>query len=107
MIQIAQYQKTVPPHQAARIFRRKPDLYFPDTVDKCTMNGNSSVVQTPPFLRRDRESSTTLSSIWDIELQAEHKGAFKEGIQSKEAKKQAPLVHFRRCFETSNPLMFI
>ena len=97
-----------PVHRAHRTeIKRKTEVYFHDTVVKYTPNGNFSsgtVLQPPPSLHSDRESSTTLSSIWDIEVQVEQNGSLKEDVQSKEAKKEkrAPLVHFRRCLETSN-----
>ena len=86
--------------------KKRAEVYFHDTVVRYQPNGIVSagaVLQPPPSLHSDRESSTTLSSIWDIEVQVEQHSPYKDISQTKEARKEkkAPLVHFRRCIETT------
>lgn len=81
--------------------KKRAEVYFHDTVVRYQPNGIVSagaVLQPPPSLHSDRESSTTLSSIWDIEVQVEQHSPYKDISQTKEARKEkkAPLVHFRR-----------
>ena len=89
--------------QKTTVPKKRPEVYFHDTVVSHTPNGNisaRSVLQPPVCLHSDRESSTTLSSIWDIEVQSEHKDI----SQGKEIKKEkrAPLVHFRRSLRSKS-----
>jgi len=86
-------------HHKPHHTRKKGDVCFHDTVVRFTPNGSVSSLQ-PPVLHTDRESSTTLSSIWDIEVEVDQPGPapHTQSPQTKETKKEkrAPLVHFRR-----------
>ena len=87
-----------PPEQSAgpgpRPGRRRTEVNFRDSVvifqSDGGRSGQGSTELLPPNLITDRESSTTLSSIWDIEVEVEP-----VSLQLHASQKKAPLAKWR------------
>ena len=90
-------------HPSVKI-RRKPSVCFLDTVVEKQYPANGScktaVLQSPVV---HSDSSTTLSSIWDIEVEImdlelddTSRNLWQTNPKTRKEEKRAPIVHFRR-----------